>query len=101
MTEDDFLAEVGALASRLSLLWAHFNVVYKGRRDLQGHHGFPDLVIAGPRGHLFAELKISGKPSPAPQRWKWGLLAGGASWHLWRPADLAAGRIQAELERLM
>jgi hypothetical protein len=102
MTEDDFLAEVGALASRLGLLWAHFNAVFKGRRDTQGDRGFPDLVIAGSAGHLFAELKLDGGSLNSGQHgWKWRLLAGGASWFLWYPADLLSGRIEAELKRLI
>ena len=102
MTEDDFLAEVGALASRLGLLWAHFNVVYRGRRDTQGDRGFPDLVIAGDRGHLFAELKLGGGSLNSGQAgWKWRLMAGGAIWHLWYPADLYSRRIEAELKRLV
>ncbi len=35
-----------------------------------GDPGFPDLVIAGPNGHLFAELKTAvGQPSPAQRAW--------------------------------
>ena len=54
----------------------------------QGHAGFPDLVLAGASGVIFAELKAQkGRPSKDQQLWRSALEAGGAEYYLWRPSD--------------
>lgn len=53
--------------------------------------GFPDLVIAGPGGLLFAELKTArGRVTTAQTTWLTILRTAGAETHLWRPGDLPA-----------
>jgi hypothetical protein len=54
-----------------------------------GDHGFPDLVLAHPKGRvIFAELKSDkGKVSPLQSRWL-SVLRTGAVVKVWRPADL-------------
>jgi hypothetical protein len=49
--------------------------------------GFPDLVLVRDRV-VFAELKSErGRLAPAQIMWRDRLLAAGAEWHVWRPAD--------------
>jgi hypothetical protein len=57
---------------------------------IQGHAGFPDLVLAhSTHGLIFAELKSArGKVSEAQTEWIKTLRATGAEVHIWRPADL-------------
>lgn len=64
--------------------------------------GFPDLVIAGPGGVIFRECKTQrkGAMTVLQDGWAVALQGAGQDWAVWRPADLASGRIQRELERL-
>lgn len=95
MTEAALQDAVAGLIRWLGLLAYH---TYDSRRS---GPGFPDLVIAGPGGHLFRELKTrTGKLSPAQQQWIERLGSAGADVAVWRPADLTSGRIQAELEAI-
>jgi hypothetical protein len=73
---------------------------------LQGHTGFPDLVLVYPaRGEneqtavIFAELKSEqGRVSDAQRRWQEALQqAHGVEYYIWRPSDLPS--ILARLER--
>lgn len=56
---------------------------------IQGHVGFPDLVLAHDRyGVLFVELKTKlGRLSDGQKDWIATLHAAGAEWHVWRPSD--------------
>jgi hypothetical protein len=81
-------------------------------RDLQGKYGllgfhcansrgsvagFPDWVIVG-RAVLFRELKSAYGDTSTPQRaWGFALIHAGADYGIWRPGDLASGRIEREL----
>jgi len=95
MTEDELMSQVRAMIERHRLLWYH---EHDSRRSPSG---LPDLIIVGKRV-LFRELKSeSGTLRPGQTRWRWALLASGQDWSLWRPADLASGRIARELEALV
>lgn len=97
MTEDELLAAVLLLAGRLRLLAAHV----EDSRALRAGAGFPDLVLAGPGGILFAELKsASGDLSTAQRRWRWMIQAAGGRWRLWRPAHWEAGLIEREMKEI-
>jgi hypothetical protein len=62
--------------------------------------GWPDLVIVG-KGIIFRELKSDiGKVTVAQDEWGTVLLKAGQNWAVWRPVDLASGRVQRELEQL-
>jgi hypothetical protein len=74
---------------------------YHTHDSRQSPAGFPDWVIAGPRGVLFRENKRqNGTPTPAQLTWARVLLAAGADYEVWRPADALDGRIKAQLARL-
>jgi hypothetical protein len=57
---------------------------------VQGHTGFPDLVMAhNTHGILFVECKtIKGRLSEAQVDWCRTLDAAGAETYVWRPTDL-------------
>lgn len=79
-------------------------------RGLYGYHprvskgsapGWPDWVILGCRRVLFRELKSDyGHLTPEQRRVGYALQAAGQDFAVWRPADLEAGRIAAELDAL-
>ena len=63
--------------------------------------GFPDLVVAGPAGLIFAECKsMSGQGRPDQEQWRDVLLTAGATWFLWRPANLADRMIARQLTQI-
>lgn len=60
--------------------------------------GWPDLVILGPRGQLWRELKTAWGDVTSEQRQLGALIMrGGGNWAVWRPADLYAGIIKDQL----
>ena len=65
------------------------------RTAMQGHPGFPDLVLARDGVVIVAELK-SARGQPTADQWLW-LEALGDHARLWRPQDWPA--IQNELRR--
>jgi hypothetical protein len=95
VTEEQLLDNVTELAQWLRLL------TYHTRDSRRSAPGFPDLVIAGRFGVIFAELKSrAGNLTTQQQTWKWTLLASGQAWRLWRPADWESGHIEAELRAI-
>jgi len=73
---------------------------------LQGHRGFPDLVLVYPAQDeneqtavIFAELKSErGRVSDAQRCWQEALMrAQGVEYYIWRPSDLPS--ILARLEK--
>ena len=80
------------IAQDLGLLLYH---TYDSRRSAPG---FPDLVIAGPGGVLFRELKTEkGRLTVHQERWGNILAASGADIGVWRPSDLTTGRAAREM----
>jgi hypothetical protein len=70
-------------------------------RRVLGRPGFPDVLLASPKGIRFWELKTDGGDlSKLERQWKWMLQAAGASWAVRRPADLASGLIGFDLAEL-
>ena len=95
MTEAQLLEQVTELAKWLGLL------VYHTRDSRRSQPGFPDLILAGRRGVIFAELKsATGQLSSHQHAWKWTLLASGQDWRLYQPADWESGLIYAELRAI-
>jgi len=99
MTEDrgpDSLdAHVRRLVMDLGLLRYH---THDARRSPKG---FPDLVLCGPGGVLFRELKTQrGQVTAEQQQWLDALAAAGADVGVWRPEHLLSGQIARELAAL-
>lgn len=65
------------------------------------NRGFPDLLILGPGGVLFRELKMTTMPgrglSPIQVTWRDRVKASGQDWGIWTPRDLRDGCIEREL----
>lgn len=82
MTEDQWQNRVVAYARLLHILTWHDN---DSRRN---DEGFLDLVLVGPGGLVFAELKKeSGSLSPGQHVWIDALKLAGVEVHVWRPSD--------------
>jgi len=70
---------------------------YDSRRS---EPGFPDLVVVGPHGVLWRELKSSrGRLTPEQVRWLDRLTEAGADADVWRP-DAWPTRVMAELSAI-
>lgn len=63
--------------------------------------GWPDLVIVGPGGVIWRELKTEHK-EPTDDQIAWGdaLTQAGQSWAVWKPSDWINRTIEAELRQL-
>ena len=90
--ERDFQASVVSLAKLHGLLAYH---THDSRRS---EPGFPDLVIVGPNGVLYRELKtMTGRVHPNQQKWIRALADAGADVAVWRP-DQWPDEIQSEIK---
>lgn len=96
MSERDLENAIRGLFSDLPALKAYHT--FDSRRSPSG---FPDWVIAGPRGVLFRELKKQrGRVTPDQQEWLDALTAAGMDAGVWRPDSLLSGQIAHELAAL-
>jgi len=95
MSEKQLQAAVEQMCRLLQLRHYHsWTSIHSGR-------GFPDLVIAGPSGVLWRELKRQKEhPTPPQQAWLDTLHAAGQDAGIWRPSDLTDGRVLNELRAL-
>ena len=91
MSEDEFEHALRNLLNDLDLYGYH---AHDSRRSAKG---WPDWVIIG-RQVLYRELKTEAGRLTAEQRHVGNLLiVANADWKIWRPSDLLAGRVGAEL----
>jgi hypothetical protein len=96
MTEADLQRAVMDLCRWLGLLVFHST---DSRRDSCA--GYPDLTICGQRGLILRELKSAkGTLRPEQRDWLSRLQQAGADADIWRPTDMASGRIKDELTAL-
>lgn len=96
-TEAGQLADVAELAACHGVLWHHC----RDSRCCDGDPGLPDLVLVGPGGVLFPELKSSPRGMTAAQTgWRWALRAAGAATPLWLPSDFRNGTVERYIAAL-
>lgn len=109
MSEDDLLNAVVDLAQLLGILTHHCRPARTKGPDgkdrwvtpIKGDKGFLDLVLAGTRGVLYRELKAEkGRLREEQNLWIARLRRAGADAAVWKPSDLASGRIQRELQEI-
>lgn len=85
MSETDLQNRIIGLCEWLGLLVYHVNRSDKG---VVSSKGFPDLVICGPMGAVFAELKSqTGKVSREQRHWLAMLARSQDHVYVWRPED--------------
>ena len=94
MSESELQKAVTDMCALFGLKWHH------QRYSIGSKAGWPDLTICG-RAVIFRELKRqTGTTTPAQGDWGVWLAKAGQDWAVWRPLDLASGRIRRELEAL-
>jgi hypothetical protein len=103
MTETELLTAVTSGTKKqpglCKLLGVRYYHPYNSQRCVPG---FPDLFLVGTAGFAFRELKSdTGTMRPEQREWRDDLQAVGIDFGIWRPRDLASGRIRAELAALM
>ena len=97
MTEDELLGKITGRAAQLGIKAFH----EPDSRKIRIGKGFPDLVLVGIHGIIFAELKAAGgKLSTDQIGWRWQLLAAGSTFWIWRPIHWDEGDIEDELRRI-
>lgn len=95
MTEAQLEDNVRALCADLGVLRFHV----RSSRGMAP--GWPDDVLIGARGILYRELKTEhGRLSTEQRDTGQAITRAGGSWRTWRPSDLLAGRIAAELTEI-
>lgn len=91
------------IARACEMAWARgLYVHYCGdSRQCEGP-GLPDLLIAGPGGILWREVKSAAAPQVRAdqQAWMRMLRAAGADVAVWSEEDYGSGRVEAELEAI-
>lgn len=96
MTENELDDKIAELCELLQLRRYHAE-----RPQRVSLYGWPDLVIWGPSGVLFRELKGDwGRPSLQQIDVLRSLGAAGANARIWRPEHWHNGQIEAELRRI-
>lgn len=94
MTEAELQDDVTEMCDDRGLVWIHNPDCRRVRK------GWVDLIILG-HGALFVELKASdGRRSKKQIAMADSLILAGLPYRLWRPADLASGSIENELNEL-
>lgn len=105
MTEEQFFTKVLELCEGRDL-WPVPVRPERFANRVGASRGFPDLMIVGPGGVLFRELKTdigmgAGRGLRAAQTlWMYRLQAAGLDWEVWQPRDMASGLIGRELDGL-
>ncbi len=81
------------------LLWHHC----RDSRHCAGAPGIPDLIIAGPGGVIWAEVKpgLYSRLNPGQTSWRYMLEAAGELHMVWTAEDLADGTIRKMLDQLL
>ncbi len=103
MLEKDLQKGVVDVAKILGYLVQHTRVAWTGkgyRTPIQGHVGFPDLVICGHGRCLFIELKC-GRNTLSPEQTAWleALRAAGQEAYVLTQKDWEEGIVEAVLRR--
>jgi hypothetical protein len=90
MTEKPLPEIAEILEQYPGLLWHHC----PDSRGCIGSPGMPDVIIVGPGGVSWREVKPpGGHPHAGQIDWKYTLIAAGQDWGVWGPADVDNGQV--------
>jgi hypothetical protein len=92
--EGAYLSNVYRLCHREQVLFHHC----QDSRKCSGA-GLPDLLIVGPNGLIFREVKVSpfDVPTSEQKSWLYMLQAAGADARVWTSTDLQDGTVAKEI----
>jgi hypothetical protein len=95
--EGAYLANVYRLCHREQVLFHHC----LDSRKCSGA-GLPDLIIAGPAGLIFREVKVSPLDTPTSEQkaWLYMLQASGQGARVWTSVDLNDGTVAEEIKAI-
>lgn len=81
------------------LVWHHCS----SSQRCAGTPGMPDLIVVGPRGGIWAEVKPNpgARLRPEQTTWRYMLLAIGWRHDVWTDYELASGFVRRALEGLL
>ena len=97
MTHDELVGSIWGLCSEYSRLQAFY---WPDSRKAM-RKGWPDFAIGGPGGWIFREVKPEFARLSREQREVGYLMTAAAlDWEVWRPWDLANGRIRGQLRHI-
>lgn len=88
--EDEFLEQIITLAKLKGWRIHHSRPGWtsKGwRTPIQGHKGFPDLILVRERTVVVEAKSASGHLSPEQCEWRDAFLGAGAEYYCWKPED--------------
>lgn len=95
--EGQQIERVASLAQEHGVLWHHCTE----SRLCLGNPGLPDLILAGPGGVMFPELKDDMRHMrPAQTHWRWMLRAGRVNTPIWLPSQFRNGTVEASIAAL-
>lgn len=95
--ETEQLRRITDLAREHGLLLHHC----RDSRHCDGDPGLPDVILVGPGGVMWRELKSSPHNMTRGQSdWKWALRAAGADHGIWLPSHLRNGTLDDEIAAL-
>jgi len=66
----------------------------------EGATGLPDLILAGPGGVLWRELKAGGDLDDGQRAWRDTLRKSGADWAVWTPAAWITRQVHREMQAI-
>lgn len=93
MTHDEIVTAIQAKAARSAgIVRTHY---CRAARECTGDKGLPDLVLAGPFGVAWIEVKTAASPRLSPDQvaWAWTLRASGQRFCIVGAAELAGDMI--------
>jgi hypothetical protein len=95
--EGAYLSNVYRLCHREQVLFHHC----LDSRKCSGA-GLPDVIIVGPNGCIFREIKVSPFDAPTSEQkaWLYMLQAAGQDARVWTSADLSDGTVASEIKAL-
>lgn len=104
IAESQLLSDVRAIVKDYNIVNVRrpLLLIYHTHRSDHSEAGYPDLHIVSEADSLYRELKADGKhPEPAQAEWLDMLERQGRNVGVWRPEDMASGRIHREILELV
>lgn len=94
MSHQELIDDFGELADKHGVMWTY----WPDSRKVQGHKGFPDLILCGEYHCIFREVKDwNDYLRPDQVKWNYRLKGANINIKLWTPRDLKDGSAEREI----